>query len=92
MQGCQPPDFGLRSQTFCYTADFSTTFLYTNQDFFTHPITKPPASTLEFKNFDSILQIDFQTKTGKAPHPAGSSCACAGPWPAVMRTLSTSHF
>ena len=26
--GCQLPDFSLRSQTFCYTADFSTTFLY----------------------------------------------------------------
>ena len=28
LQGCQLPDFSLRSQTFCYTADFSTTFLY----------------------------------------------------------------
>ena len=27
-QGLQLPDFSLRSQTFCYTADFSTTFLY----------------------------------------------------------------
>ena len=27
-QGCQLPDFSLRSQTFCYTADFSATFLY----------------------------------------------------------------
>ena len=25
-QGCQNPDFSLRSQTFCLTADFSTTF------------------------------------------------------------------
>ena len=25
-QGCQLPDFSLRSQTFCYIADFSTTF------------------------------------------------------------------
>ena len=25
-QGCQLPDFSLRSQTFCYTADFSTNF------------------------------------------------------------------
>ena len=24
--------------------------------FFAHPITKPPASTLEFKNFDSMLK------------------------------------
>ena len=27
-QGCQLIDFSLRSQAFCYTADFSTTFLY----------------------------------------------------------------
>ena len=27
-RGCQLPDFSLRSPTFCYTADFSTTFLY----------------------------------------------------------------
>ena len=27
-QGCQFPDFSLRSQAFCYTANFSTTFLY----------------------------------------------------------------
>ena len=28
LQGCQLPDFSLRSQTFCYTVAFSTTFLY----------------------------------------------------------------
>ena len=26
LQGCQLPDFSLRSQTFCYTVAFSTTF------------------------------------------------------------------
>ena len=96
IQGCQLPDFSLRSQTFCYTADFSTTFLYMlkTKTFFAHCITKPPVSTLDFKNFHSILQkkiIDFQTKTGKRPHPAGSSCAWAGLWLAVTRMLSTSR-
>ena len=27
-QGCQLSDFSQRSQTFCYTANFSTTFFY----------------------------------------------------------------
>ena len=39
---------------------------------FAHPITKPPASTLELKNFDSILRKNFVTpdKNGKsAPTP-----------------------
>ena len=55
---CQLPDFSLRSQTSCYLADFSTTFLYLpkTKTFFSHPITKPPASTLKLKNFDFILQ------------------------------------
>ena len=62
-QSCQLPDFSLRSQTFCHTADFSTTFLYMlkTKTFFAHPITKPPASTLEFKNFDFILRKNFVT-------------------------------
>ena len=36
--------------------------------FFSHPITKPPASTLDFKNFDSILQKISVTrdKNGKS--------------------------
>ena len=57
-QGCQLPDFSLRSQTFCYIADFSTTFYIfaENQDFFAYPITKPQASTLKLKNLDFILQ------------------------------------
>ena len=70
LQGCQIPDFSLRSQTFYYTADFFITFfIYTqNQDFFAHPITKPPASTLAFKNFDSILQRNsvISDKNGKS--------------------------
>ena len=74
-QGCQLPDLSLRFQTICYFADFSTTFLYVltnNQDFFAHSITKPPASTLELKNFDFILQKFLlpQTKTRKAPPPS----------------------
>ena len=60
VQGCQLPDFSLRSQTFCYTADFSTTFLYmlkTKTFFFIfYSITKPPASTLKLKILDFILQ------------------------------------
>ena len=28
LQGCQLPDFSLRSQTFCYITDFATTFFY----------------------------------------------------------------
>ena len=63
------------------------------QTFFAHPITKPPASTLEFKNFDSVLQkklCDPRKKQEKRPHPAGS-CAWAGLWPAVMSMLSTSR-
>ena len=56
--GCQLPDFCLRSQTFCYIADFSTTFLYLlkAKTFFAYHITKPPASTLKLKNLDFILQ------------------------------------
>ena len=79
-QGCQLSDFGLRSQTFSYPADFLLLFLYMLKKPrpFAHPITKPPASTLEFKNFDSILQKISVTlnKNGKRPHQAGF-CAWA---------------
>ena len=56
-QGCQLLDFSLRSQTFCYTADFFTTFLYMlkTETFLHIPSQKILASTLELKNFDSIL-------------------------------------
>ena len=59
-----------------------------------HPTIKQPASTLEFQYFYSILQkkiLKAQTKKGRAPLHAGSSCAWAGLWPAVMRMLSTSQ-
>ena len=55
------------------------------QTFFAHP----PASTLEFKNFDSILQkyfCDPRQKREKRPHPAGFSCA----W-VITHMLSTSR-
>ena len=63
LQGFQLPDFSLRFQTFCHTADFSTTFLYMlkTKTFFAYLITKPPASTLEFNNFDFVLQKIFVT-------------------------------
>ena len=41
-----------------------------NQDVFAHLITKPPASTLEFKNFDSILQ-----KISVIPNKNGKSAS-----------------
>ena len=53
---------------------------------------KPPASTLEFKNFDFILQktfCDLRQKREKLPYPAGSSSVLSDLWPAVARTLST---
>ena len=95
-QGCQLPDFSLRSQTFCYIGDFSTTFLYLlkNQDFFAYPITKPPASTLKLKKIRLYFAKTFcdpRQKLGKRPHSTGSSCAWAGLWPAVRRTLSISR-
>ena len=94
-QGCQLPDFSLRSQTFCYTADFSTTFLYMLQTktFFAHPITKPPASTLEFNILTLFCKkiCDSRQKLEKHLHPAGSSCVWVGLWSAVTRTLSTSR-
>ena len=58
------------------------------------PSQKQPASTLEFKNFDSILQKNSvvpEKKREKRPHSACSSCACSGLWPAVTRMLSTSQ-
>ena len=52
--------------------------------FFAHLITKPPASTLEFKKFGFILQKNYVTpdKNGKsaptqlAPPVSGRSMAC----------------
>ena len=89
IQGCKVPDFSLISQTFllyCRLCYYS--FLYAlNQDFFAHPITKPPASTREFWSFDLVLQKNFsdpRQNREKRPYPAGT-------WPAVTRTLSTSQ-
>ena len=92
-QVCQLPDVSQRSQTFCCTADFSTTFLYMlKTKTFLHIPTKPPASNLKFKNFDSICQKNFVTrqKREKRSRSAGSSNVWAGLWPAATRTLSTS--
>ena len=69
MKGFQLPDFSLRSQTFCYTADFSTTFyIFLKPRLFAHSIIKPLASTLKFKNFDSHLQ-----NISVAPNKSGKS-------------------
>ena len=69
-QGCQLLDFSLRSQTFCYTADFFTTLLYMlkTETFLHIPLQKIPASTLEFKHVDSILPKNFAPldKNGKS--------------------------
>ena len=56
VQGCQLPDFSLRSPTCCYTAGFSTTFFIYAKTFFAHLIT----SAQKFKNFDFILQKKFR--------------------------------
>ena len=58
-----------------------------------HLITKLPARTLEFKNFEYFAKkfSDTRQKREKHPHPASSSCAWAGLWPAITRALSTSR-
>ena len=69
-QNCQLPDLSMRSQTFCYTADFLTNFfLYMPKTInCSHFIPKQPASTLEFQYFYSNLQYLWaQTKMGRAP-------------------------
>ena len=94
-QGCQLPDFSLRSQTFFILQTFPRHFLYMPKTItFSHFITKQPASTLEFQYFYSILQMNFyksRQKQEEGPFFAGTSCAWAGPWPVVTRTLSTSR-
>ena len=94
-QGCQLPDFNLRSQTFCYTADFSTTFLYMlkTMTFCTsyHKTTSKHPRIQEFwLYFEKKFRVSKQ-KREKCPHLAGSSCAWAGLWLAITRTLSTSR-
>ena len=79
-QGCQLPDFVLYCKLFYY--------------FFARSITKPPATTLEFKNFDTIFQKlsviqDKNRKTASTQLPPPR--AWAGLWLAVAYTLSTSR-
>ena len=79
-RGCQLPDFSLRSQIFCYTAVFSTTFLYMLKTrlFFTsqHKTTSKHHRIQEcWLYFAKGFCDPPQTETGKHPHPAGSSCA-----------------
>ena len=50
-QGCQLPDFSLRSHTICDTANSPMTY--------SHPITEHPARTLEFQYFYIVLQKEF---------------------------------
>ena len=49
----------LKTKTFCT----SHHKMLKTKTFFTHLITKPLVSTLEFKNFDSILQKNSETPT-----------------------------
>ena len=94
-QGCQLPDSSLRFQNICYTADFSTTFLYMPKIItFSHPIAKKSSKNPRIPVFLLYFSIRFlgaQTeKREDRPFSAGTSCAWAGRWPAVMRTLK--HF
>ena len=89
MQGCRLPAFSMRSQTFCYTADFSTAFYICLKP--RHCCTSHYKTT---SSFDFVLQRFSVTpdKNGKkCSYPAGSFCAWAHLWPAVTRRLSTSR-
>ena len=86
-QCCQFPDFSLRSQTFCYTADFSTNF-YTclkPRLFWIsyHKTTSKHSRIQEFRLYFAGNFCDFRQKRDKHPHSAGSSCAWAGLQPAI---------
>ena len=62
--------------------------------FFAHPITKPPASTLEFKDFDFILQqiSVIPEKNGKsAPTPPSWLLLCLGR-PMTCSNAYVKHF
>ena len=96
VQGCQLPDFSLRFQSSCYTADFSTTFIYIclkPRHFCTshHRTTSKHSRIQEFWLYFAKKFCDPRQKREKSPHLAGSSCAWAGPWPRVTCTLSTSR-
>ena len=93
MLGCQLPDFSLRSQTFCYTADFSTTFYICLKPrlFWTshHKTTSKHHRIQEFGLYFAKFFCDFRQKRRKRSHPSGSFCAWAGLWPTGTRMLST---
>ena len=75
--GCQLPDFSLRSQTFCYTADISTTFLYMlKTKTFLHILTKPTASTQNSKLLTLFCKKISVTsdKNGKSAPPSWTLC------------------
>ena len=87
-QGCQLPDFSLRSQTSGYTADFPTTFLYIYLKLWLFHF----RSQNNLQYFYSILQIKFcepRQKREERTFSAGTYCAWAGSWLVVTRTLST---
>ena len=82
-QGCQLPDFSLRSQTFCYTADFSATFFYIclkPRLFGTshYKTTSKHLKIQEFLLYFAKKFCNFRQKQEKRPHPTGSFCAWAG--------------
>ena len=88
---CQLPDFSQRSQTVCYTADFSTTFLYIlkTKTFCTshHKTISEHPRIQEFLLYFAKNFCDFRQKREKRLYPAGSSCACACLWPDVTCTV-----
>ena len=56
-----------------------------------HKTTSKHPRIQEFWLYFAKKFCDSRLKWEKLPHPAGSSCAWAGLWPSVMRTLSTSR-
>ena len=93
--GCQLSDFSLRSQTFFYTSDLSTTFYICLKSrlFGTshHKTTSKHTRIQEFWLCFAKYFFDSRQKREKRPHPADSSCAWPGLWHAVKRTLSISR-
>ena len=94
-QGCQLPDFGLRSQTFCYTADFTTTFLYMlKTKTFLHILSQNHQQAPrieEFWLYFAKVFCDSRQKRKKSLHPVGSACAWSGTsrlfWNTMLATL-----
>ena len=76
-QGCQLPDSSLRSQTFCYTADCSTTFYiyWKPKPFCTshHKTTSKHFRIQEFWLHFAKKFCDFR-QNGKAPPPSWLLC------------------